>query len=63
MLSWPPGPRDTDGCWAKHWYAKVERTTGFGPYKPKDVEVPASLQGLLDEGNAIYERLREHRLV
>src|SRR5262245_42952081 len=20
MLSWPPGPRPTDGIWAKHWY-------------------------------------------
>ena len=21
MLSWPPGPRDSDGVWAPHWYA------------------------------------------
>ena len=20
MLSWPPGLRETDGVWAKHWY-------------------------------------------
>ena len=20
MLSWPPGLRETDGIWAKHWY-------------------------------------------
>src|SRR5207249_2626694 len=24
MLSWPAGPRDTDGIWAKHWYHTVE---------------------------------------
>ena len=23
MLSWPPGPRPTDGVWARHWYASV----------------------------------------
>ena len=23
MLAWPPGPRDTDGVWAPHWYAAV----------------------------------------
>jgi len=29
MLAWPPGPRDTDGVWAKHWYARVWASTGF----------------------------------
>ena len=23
MLSWPAGPRDSDGVWAPHWYAGV----------------------------------------
>ena len=35
MLSWPPGPRDTDGIWAKYWYAEVERSTGFQPYRER----------------------------
>ena len=39
MLSWPPGPRDTDGVWAKHWYAAVLKTTTFQPYRPKDEPV------------------------
>jgi hypothetical protein len=25
MLHWPPGPRDTDGIWAKHWYNAVKK--------------------------------------
>jgi hypothetical protein len=29
MLSWPAGPRPTDGVWAKHWYANVWASTGF----------------------------------
>lgn len=62
MLSWPPGPRATDGVWAKHWYDAVVKTTAFGPYKPKDEPVPAHLAGLLDEAEALYKRLHEHRL-
>ncbi|HEX8076883.1 MAG TPA: hypothetical protein VF511_03635, partial [Chthoniobacterales bacterium] len=29
MLSWPPGLRDTDGIWAKHWYGEVTSSTSF----------------------------------
>jgi hypothetical protein len=62
MLTWPPGPRATDGSWAKQWYAKVEQTTGFGPYRPKEVDVSPSLTGLLGECETIYRRFHEHRL-
>jgi hypothetical protein len=30
MLSWPPGPRDSDGVWAPYWYDSVWKSTGFG---------------------------------
>ena len=33
MLSWPAGPRPTDGVWAPHWYDGVWKSTGFGPYR------------------------------
>jgi len=63
MLSWPQGPRATDGVWAKHWYGRVERSTGFEP--PEAVEMPR-LTGRLAELDAqcrpLYERLRAHRL-
>ena len=62
MLTWPPGPRATDGSWAKQWYAKVGQTTGFGPYRPKDEPVPASLTGLLRECGALYQQLHDYRL-
>jgi hypothetical protein len=62
MLSWPPGPRDSDGVWARHWYAAVEKSTGFQPYKPKPDEVPARLQGVYDECRRHYDRLYEYRL-
>lgn len=31
MLSWPPGPRSSDGVWAAHWYAAVWASIGFAP--------------------------------
>lgn len=62
MLSWQPGPRLTDGVWARHWYASVERSTGFAPYKPKDAEVPGRHLPLLKECEALYGQLMEHAL-
>ena len=62
MLSWPPGRRDSDGVWAPHWYAAVEKSTGFAPYRPKDEPVPPHLHGLLAQAQEIYEELYRFRL-
>lgn len=62
MLEWPPGFRETDGVWAKHWYAKVEHTTTFAPYRPKPDAVPESLRGVLDECNELYQQLYPFRI-
>ncbi len=62
MLSWPPGLRDTDGVWAKHWYHEVEKTTTFQPYKPKQEEVPPEFEGLYRECLPYYEELHSQRL-
>ncbi len=62
MLRWPPGRRETDGIWAKHWYQEVETSTGFRPYRRKPDAVPEELAGLLDTCFTHYGRLREHRL-
>src|SRR5205814_10652143 len=63
MLSWPPGPRATDGVWAKYWYEALWQTTSFQPYKYKNRPVPPHLTVLLDEADALYRRLYQHRLV
>src|SRR5688500_17146804 len=44
MLSWPPGLRETDGIWAKHWYGEVATSISFRKRSSKDPEeVPARL--------------------
>lgn len=63
MLHWPPGPRPTDGVWAKHWYANVERSTGFERYTPGDVRPPAHLDGVLAECQSLYDELYSHRIL
>lgn len=62
MLTWPPGKRATDGAWAPHWYAAVEASTGFDPYRPRQVELNAALSTLLDECRPWYEKLHALRL-
>jgi Sulfotransferase domain len=62
MLAWKPGPRPTDGVWAKHWYAAVNESSGFQPFSPKTEAVPAHLSGLLGECRALYQHLHDHRL-
>jgi hypothetical protein len=62
MLSWPPGLRETDGTWAKFWYADVARSTSFQPYQPREGAVPDRLREIHDRCCECYERLYKHRL-
>jgi hypothetical protein len=62
MLAWTPGPRDTDGVWAEHWYAGVEASTGFGPPRNEPVSVPDRLRGLVDACQQPYGVLAAWRL-
>ena len=62
MLAWPPGPRTTDGVWAKHWYAEVEKSTGFRPYQSKRIELPERLEALYSECLEDYQLLYSQRL-
>ena len=57
MLSWPAGPHKSDGLWAKHWYASVEKSTGFAPYQADDSPLPRHLRGLLAECQGLYEQM------
>jgi hypothetical protein len=62
MLSWPPGLRETDGAWARHWYGEVAKTTSFQTYRPSDAKVPSHLQEIHDRCRECYDRLCEYKL-
>ena len=63
MLSWPPGLRETDGIWAKHWYNDVAKSTGFRPRADRTVtSIPGRLKDIHDRARECYERLCQHRL-
>jgi hypothetical protein len=62
MLSWAPGLRETDGIWAKYWYAEVAKTTSFQPYRPSAAEVPPSFCEIYERCRECYERLSAYRL-
>jgi len=67
MLSWPKGPRDSDGVWAPWWYAGVERSTGFAG--PNDASREAEfekldddLKRIADAAMPIYEEMGRYRI-
>jgi hypothetical protein len=63
MLSWPAGPRDSDGVWAPHWYAGVEASTGFARESPGAHDpLPDRLQPLLERCRPYYDRLAPYAL-
>ena len=62
MLSWPLGPRETDGVWAKHWYRSVEASTGFAPPPGPPGELPPGLRKVADAARPSFERLQARKL-
>lgn len=63
MLSWPAGPRESDGVWAPHWYAGVEASTGFAAASPGAADaLPVRLRPLLERCVPYYEALAPYRL-
>jgi hypothetical protein len=62
MLSWPAGPRDSDGVWAPYWYDAVWRSTGFEAWRPRDVTLSGDALAVAETCRPIYEHLRQHRM-
>ena len=63
MLSWPPGPRPSDGVWARYWYASVYESTGFKAHVSTAHRLPAHLEPLASESERLYRRLWRRRLI
>lgn len=63
MLSWPAGPRETDGIWAPYWYDAVRRSTGFAPYRHREVSLSGQAAEVVAACRPSYDRLRAVRQV
>jgi hypothetical protein len=57
MLHWPAGPRDTDGLWAPYWYEAVLHSTGFEPYRPREIALEGAAADVAASCQPMYERL------
>ncbi|HLY50532.1 MAG TPA: hypothetical protein VKR21_15175 [Solirubrobacteraceae bacterium] len=62
MLSWPAGPRPSDGVWAPHWYGAVWASTGFEPWRPREAHLSDHDAAVADACRPIYDRLHRRRL-
>ena len=62
MLTWPPGPKPEDGVWAPHWYGSVHRSTGWQPWRRKDVELRPSAVSAYEQSLPLYDRLLPYRI-
>ena len=62
MLSWPSGPRESDGVWAPHWYRNVENSTGFNSKQRSAPELPEQFLQLNADARERYAWLRTYRL-
>ncbi len=63
MLRWPAGLRDSDGVWARHWYDAVAASTGFEPYRRRDVDLDEPAREVVAVTRPYYERLHASRVV
>ena len=62
MLTWPAGPRQSDGVWAPHWYEQVLRSTGFERHRPRNLPVPPEYEPILAAVLPSFEELAVRRL-
>jgi hypothetical protein len=63
MLSWPAGPRESDGVWAPYWYESVRASTGFEAYRPRATELDDPALEIAERLRPLYERLHTTRVV
>ena len=62
MLSWPAGPRESDGVWAPHWYDAVWSSTGFQPWRPRETSLSGHEAAVAEACRPIYAALHARRL-
>jgi hypothetical protein len=62
MLSWPAGPRSSDGVWAPYWYDAVWRSTGFEPWRPREVSLSEHDAAVAEACRPAYDTLHALRV-
>ncbi len=62
MLTWPAGPRPSDGVWAPHWYASVWSSTGFVPWRPRETSLSEHDAAVVEACRPVYAAMHERRL-
>jgi hypothetical protein len=62
MLSWPPGPRRSDGVWAPYWYDAVLSSTGFAPWRPREISLSAHDAAVAEACRPVYDALHARRV-
>jgi hypothetical protein len=62
MLSWPSGPRASDGVWAPHWYAAVWASTGFQARRPRNMTLSGHAAVVAEVCRPTYAALHARRV-
>jgi hypothetical protein len=62
MLSWPAGPRPSDGIWARHWYGSVLTSTGFTAWRRRGEELSAHDAAVAEACREAYQSLAAQRV-
>lgn len=62
MLSWPAGPRDSDGVWAPYWYDSVHASRGFAGYAPREITLSDHDATVAQSCQPTYRMLHEQRV-
>ena len=62
MLTWPAGPRDSDGVWAPYWYDAVRASTGFTPYRSHPIRLEPEEAEVVRACRPAYDELADVRL-
>lgn len=62
MLSWDKGPHSADGVWGRHWYDKINASTGFGPPPTEMPMLDGAYQKTADACREDYEYMRKYAI-
>ena len=59
MLKWKKGGRIEDGIWAKYWYSSLHQSSGFLPYRKRNIRLSGSNLDLAGRCESLYSYLYE----